>query len=850
VARQKTSRTESNKPIEQYTHGDKDRVNIPPVGLVTPDTDKEAGKQKYDYDPHLDPQLQWAGKTERTSFEVPTVSLHVHERIDPRTIIEAVRKKEDHLQPSLFKQSELPLRQAIEFYKHRQNWTNRLIAGDSMLVMNSLLVKEGLAAQVQSIYFDPPYGIKYGSNFQPFVNKRDVKDGKDEDLTNEPETLKAFRDTWELNIHSYLTYLRDRLLLARELLSETGSIFVQISDENVHLVRNLMDEVFHTKNFISLISYVTSGSFTSELLSRAGDYIIWYAKDKKSIKYRELFKIKTSAIGEQDSKYDQVELSDGTRRALTWDEKRGLIPLPKNSRIFRVDTLVSQGYRKNTTVDYEFDGQTYHPGAQNNWKASVPEGMDRLKKHHRILASAGGKLGYIRYFDDFPAQRLTNLWNDIGGGVQSRSDPKVYVVQTGTSVVERCLLMTTDPGDLVLDSTCGSGTTAFIAEQWGRRWITCDTSRVSITLAKQRLMTANFDYYELAKPSEGVSSGFRYKMIPHVTLKSIANNEPPKQETLYDNPFVDSSKLRVTGPFTVEAVPAPTVQAMHEVEAESAKADSSIARRGETVRQSELRDELLKTGIRGRQGEKLMFSRVEPMSGTRFLHADAEVLRENGNEASRAVISFSPEHHPLGQVQVARALEEANRLFPKPKFVIFAAFQFDPEAAQDIEETVWSGVTLLKAKMNDDLHTADLKKRRSSNESFWLIGQPDVQLHEARTNEKGEKLYQVELLGFDYFDTKEGKITSGSADRIALWMLDTDYDGRSIFPHQVFFPMAGEKEGWSRLAKNLRAQIDEELIKAYRGKVSLPFAAGTNRRVAIKIVDDRGIESIKLVDLP
>ena len=828
-----------NKPIEQYTHTDKDRVNIPPVGLVTPDTDKDAGKQKYEYDPHLDPQLQWAGKSERISFEVPTVSLHVHERIDPRTIIEAVRKKEEELQPSLFEMAELPLRQAIEFYKHRQNWTNRLIAGDSTLVMNSLLIKEGMAGQVQMIYFDPPYGIKYGSNFQPFVNKKSVMDGKDEDLTGEPETLKAFRDTWELGIHSYLSYMRDRLLLARELLHESGSVFVQISDENVHRVRSLMDEVFGVDNFVSQIAFTTTTSEKTNRVAGICDYLVWYGKDSNHLKFRPLFTEKQLG-GEGGSKYRSVELENGELVPLShFDGER----IPATAKVFRLDTITSQ--RPGGRYSVTFEGKTFNP-EPGYWKPSE-EGFKQLIKAKRIRKE-GSRLAYVRYFKDFPFFRITNVWDDLSG-IQSRSDAKVYAVQTPTKVIERCLLMATDPGDLVVDITCGSGTTAVVAEQWGRRWITCDTSRVSTTLAKQRLMVANFDYYELAKPQEGVASGFRYKTVQHITLKSIANNEHPPTETLYDQPLVNTSKLRVTSPFTMEAVPAPTVQALSEVETEFTQADASIARTGETMRQAELRDELLKTGIRGRQGEKLMFSRVEPMSGTRFIHADAELISEGGSEPSRAVVSFSPEHHPLGQVQVARALEEANRLFPKPKFVIFAAFQFDPEAAQDIEETNWAGVQLLKAQMNTDLQTEDLKKKRSSNESFWLVGQPDVQLREAGTNDKGEKLYQVEVLGFDYYDTKEGKITSGSADHIAVWMLDSDYDGRSIFPHQVFFPMAGEKEGWAKLARNLKAQIDEELIEAYRGKISLPFVAGENRRAAVKIVDDRGIESIKLVDL-
>lgn len=407
--------------------------------------------------------------------------------------------------------------------------------------------------------------------------------------------------------------------------------------------------------------------------------------------------------------------------------------------------------------------------------------------------------------------------------------------------------MTTDPGDLVFDPTCGSGTTAYIAEQWGRRWITCDTSRVSITLAKQRLMTALFDYYELARPDEGVGSGFKYKIVPHITLKSIANNEPPGQETLYDQPFVDNSKARVTGPFTVEAVPAPVVKPLSEIE-ETTVADESVARSGETLRQTEWRDELLKTGIRGKKSQYILFSRVEPLPGTRWLrwlHADAETKEEN---PQRVVVSFGPEHAPLEQRQVALAIEDAQKLVPKPKLIVFAAFQFDPEAAKDIDEINWPGVTLLKAQMNADLLTGDLKKKRASNDSFWLIGQPDVKLEKIKDEESKGK-YRVEVLGFDYYNTKTGNIESGGTERIAMWMLDIDYDGRSLFPRQVFFPMAGEKDGWSRLAKNLKAEIDEELIETYRGTVSLPFEAGSNKRIAVKIVDDRGIESLKIIEL-
>ena len=843
------------KPIEQYDHKGKERLNNPPVGLVTPETDKETGKKTYAYDPHLDPFSQWAGKAEHTAFEVPTVSLHVHERIDPRTIIQAVRKKNGNgkgQQISLFQSPEenLPLRDAIEFYKHKHNWSNRLIAGDSLLVMNSLIEKEGLAGQVQMIYFDPPYGIKYGSNFQPFVNKRDVKDGKDEDLTQEPEMIKAFRDTWELGIHSYLTYLRDRLLLARELLHESGSIFVQISDENVHLVRNLMDEVFGVGNFISQIAFQTTPYATSNYLAPVYDILIWYAKDSKNLKYRQLFLSKEQL--KNIYAYHYLESPDSTSfRTMTNEELDNPNLIPKGWKRFQSTSLISQG-AVSTPQKFEFGGKTWVPPANSHWKTTI-QGLERVRKVNRIFATENS-LRFKSYLTDFPISIIHNIWDDMITG--SFTEAKKYVVQTNPRVIARCLLMATDPGDLVLDPTCGSGTTASVSEQWGRRWITCDTSRVSITLAKQRLMTALFDYYELAHPDEGVGSGFRYKTMPHITLKSIANNEPPGQETLYDQPFVDNSRARVTGPFTVEAVPAPIVKTLDEItplspplprgeEKGGISVDTSIARSGETLRQAEWRDELLKCGIRGKNNQYILFSRVEPLPGTRWLHADAETKpndfgadrisekKASYGQPERVVISFGPEHAPLEQRQVALAIEEAQKLVPKPKIIVFASFQFDPEAAKDIDETNWPGVTLLKVQMNTDLLTDDLKKKRASNESFWLMGQPEVRLKkvtsviESETKQSKKKRiasplarndqptqYQVEVLGFDYYNTKTGNIESGGTDKIAMWMLDTDYDGRSLFPRQVFFPMSGEKDGWSRLAKNLKAVIDEELIEA------------------------------------
>ena len=820
--------------VKQYIHEEQKRLNNPPVGLVTAETDQINGKKTYQFDPHLDPQLQWAGKAEGVSFDVDTISLHVHERIDPFTIIEAVRKKELQEQQSLFhyfetEENNPSIRNAIEFYKHSQGWSNRLIAGDSLLVMNSLLEKESMAGKVQMIYIDPPYGIKYGSNFQPFVNKRDVKDGKDEDLTQEPEMVKAFRDTWELGIHSYLTYLRNRLLLTRDLLTESGSIFVQIGDENVHYIKEIMDEIFGTNNFCSCITFAKTSGFSPLLLSNVSDYLLWYAKNKEKVKYRQLFKDKS--LGRGIDVYQWIELADGLRRKLTKEERLGEKKLPVGSKLFRLSDICSQGETK-SEQEFIFNGKSYFPRKGTHWTTSV-EGLHGLVKKNRIILSAGIP-NFVRFLGDYPVTPFSNLWDDTATG--SFTDPKVYVVQTGTKTIARCILMTTDPGDLVLDPTCGSGTIAYVAEQCGRRWITCDTSRVAITLAKQRLMTALFDYYQLAHPYEGVGSGFVYKTVPHITLKSIANNEPPAQETLYNQPYVDNSKARITGPFMLEAVPSQRVISFNEVETEKQDADMSIARSGETLKQNEWIDEMLSTGIRGKGGQMLEFARIESLGGTRWVHAEAET-----KDGKKAVISFGPEYAPLEQRQVELAIEESQELVPKPKIVIFASFQFDPEAAKDIDELKWPGVNVLKVQMNTDLLTSDLKKKRASNESFWLVGQPDIEV------KKQENKYIVEVNGFDYFNTKTGEIESGDVSKIAMWELDTDYGGRSLYPRQVFFPGAGLKEGWSKLARNLKAHIDEELIKQYTGNISLPFKLGENKQIAVKIIDDRGIELLKII---
>ncbi|MBI3289863.1 site-specific DNA-methyltransferase [Candidatus Microgenomates bacterium] len=840
-----------NLQLKTYIHPESKRVNNPPVGLVSSQTDKTTGRTQYEHDPYIDPFLSWAGKKEGISFEVPNVSLHIHERIDSQRIAKAFLKKKAFTQPSLFEDpfNDLPLFKAAHFYEHEQDWANRLIAGDSLLVMNSLLQKEGMAGKVQMIYLDPPYGIKYNSNFQPFLNKRDVKD-RDEDIPAEPEMIKAFRDTWELGIHSYLTYLYDRLILARELLKESGSVFVQISDENVHHVKELMDEVFGPENFCSVVTFAKTSGFSPILLSNVSNYLLWYAKDKEQTKYRQLYKDKSEGRG--INVYQWVELKDGVRRKLTKEEREEPALIPKGSKLFRLSDICSQG-ETGSNQEFKFEGKTYFPRRGTHWSTSV-EGLKRLVGNNRIMLSAGYP-NYVRYLDDYPVTPISNLWDDTGTG--SFTDPKIYVVQTGTKIIQRCILMTTDSGDLVFDPTCGSGTTAYVSEQWGRRWITCDTSRVAIALAKQRLMAAKFDYYELAHLEEGVASGFQYKKASHITLGSIAKEESAQEETLYDQPVVDRNKIRVTGPFTVEAVPSLRTKPFEGNELKILARGTEIARIGETNNISQWIDELKATGIRATGGKVIQFHRIDLMPGSKYLHAEAEVaVGEPVGEAivgstqvvatEKAVISFGPDYGPMDQRQVEEAMKEAFSLKDVPQYIIFASFHFDPEASKDIDLVNQSktGFIVLKTQMSVDLLTSDLRKQRSSNQSYWLIGQPDVELIK-----KEDETYQVKVNGFDYYNPITGEIESGSDKQIAMWMLDTDYDEQSILPQQVFFPTGDSNRDWTKLAKALNGEVDEELLERFTGTISLPFTPGDNKKIAVKIIDNRGIESFVVKEI-
>lgn len=826
--------------VKFYTHDDK-RKNNPSAGLIEFDKPPPQPSKNYSYDPHLDPQLTWAGKAERLSFDVDIVSLHIHERVSTQAVLRAV-KRED-AQTDLFSRFELPESKAIEFYQHDVGWANRLILGDSLTVMNSLLAREQMAGKVQMVYLDPPYGVKFNSNFQPSLSKRDVRDGDDASLTREPEQIQAYRDTWTLGIHSYLTYMRDRIVLARDLLAATGSIFVQISDENLHHVRELLDETFGAANFFALIAFAKTTGATARGLPSTLDYLLWYARDRDQVKYRQLY-LEKEYGGEGADKYDQIELAGGTRRALTAVEKTSGIP--PDGQVYCLDNLMSQsigrekGLGAASWFPVTLDGRKYLPNAQSRWKTNE-EGMRRLRDAGR-LQPQGNTLRYVRFLGDFPAYPLSNLWSDIGG-VQSRSDPKIYVVQTSTTAVQRCLLMTTDPGDLILDPTCGSGTTAVSAEQWGRRWITCDTSRVALTLARQRLLTAKYPFYQLR--STRVRDGFHYETVPHITLRSIAQNPrldecktrsdrerviraTAEQEILYDKPQIDNNRIRVTGPFTVEAIPVASLGVD-----DSAPVEGGVQQHPATDYLSMMIDLIKKSGVQFPNNRHLAMSTLRAVRGPyEYLHAEAEV--PNG-VIKRAAISLGPRHAPVTPAQVLGGINETRGY----DVVIFVGFACDPEARKIIDAGV-HGRELQYANAAPDILVGDLLKTTRTTRLFTAFGAPDVRL-ETDVDDQ----IKLTLAGVDIYDPNSGETSHQSGEAVAAWFIDHDYDSRTFCICQALFP-GGGKNPWEKLQKALRGTIQEDKFETLRTAKSLPFKPG--KKVAVKVIDDRGNEVIKLVD--
>ncbi len=801
-----------------------------------------------------DPELKWLGKYDHDGeqpdyLKLDIRSLYRHEHIRPQELMARLyreRLAEANAQLGLFGQDYQTvdeLDKPLSYYQHHAAWENRLILGDSLAVMTSLLEREGLGQKVQMVYLDPPYGIKYGSNWQIKLNNRTVQDGKDEHLSSEPEQIKAFRDTWELGIHSYLSYLRDRLLVARELLTESGSCFVQISDENVHLVRNLMDEIFGSENFVSQITVIKTSGLGAVLLPRQNDYLVWYSKNINRIKFHQLYKDKGFEASGAEA-YTHVELTDGSKRRLSKEERQDSSKLPKEARIFRYGDLTKPGPGRKYPVI--INGMEYTSGSR--WWGMPEESMAKMIALGRV-AVQGKTLSYVRYLDDFPVYPITNVWSDTGTG--SGLD-KVYVVQTDTKIIQRCLLMCTDPGDLVLDPTCGAGTTAYVAEQWGRRWITVDTSRIAINLAKTRLMTAAYPYYTLHdETGKDVRQGFVYREVPHITLKSLANGEPAT-EKLYDQPEEDKKRLRVAGPFTVE-----TLQSLNPVAPEELE---TPAEELESQAQFETRvfAGLMASGVRnGAKNEQAVFLRVERRASP-ALPAEGYWRDAEGRER-KAYFLLGPRFGTVSKSQVNDAVKECRQLGDADWLVVLG-FAFD-DAIENRAQTTSAGTfQVTRARIGEDLLQEGLLKKDKKAASFVTIGEPEIAL----LRDEAAGTATVEVRGLDIWDPINNLLRARSVEDISYWMLDDDYDGSNFLVRQVFFcgGEKGEFKKWRtkldgqasastkrKAEQTLRIELDEDAWERLYGFQSHPISLKKGRQVAVRVISQFGEESTRVLTL-
>jgi adenine-specific DNA-methyltransferase len=892
-------RTKGPKPVEAITHADK-RANLPTADaqeFVRPE-DEAPLPLRYPRDQTLDPQLVWKGKDELDGDDLVADAppIYIQEKIDPRVLVENLRetaaRPEDEPELTLFESfdglDELDL---VEFYEHDANWSNRMILGDSLNVMASLAEREALRGKVQMIYIDPPYGIKFGSNWQVSARKRDVKDGKVEDATREVEQIKAFRDTWELGIHSYLSYLRDRLALAKDLLTESGSVFVQIGEENVHLVRSLMDEVFGSENFAAQIAFKTTSGKASATLDSVHDYVLWYAQDLPLLKYREL-RVPRS-VRTMDSVYNWVDNEGTTHRVKPGEAATG--------ERFMTSMLHSQSGGESTSFSFEFAGQRFgRPGIY--WK-TTEAGMHRLAQAGRLM-KIGNTLMYRRYESDHPVVALTGMWDDT---VQSTfAAEKYFVVQTATKVIERCVLMATDPGDLVIDPTCGSGTTAYIAEQWGRRWITIDTSRVALALARQRLMGARYPFYLLSDSSAGrekeselaaealppaettndIRHGFVYERVQHITLKSIANNPDITDgmsreeinhairrhadfELLYDKPYEDKQKVRVAGPFTVESLSphrslAFAGSAVGGEGARNVGEDRPLkdepatdgASSGDAQFEQTILANLRTAGIQnGRKGERLEFDTLEPYAAA---HINAIAERDGASDDGsprRVGITIGPQYGTVGPGFIKDAAREANKTEGLDLLCVLA-FAFEAAVvgtsgdeyltsedgfANVAAERRLGKVPVLLVRMNADLVMGEELKKTGAGNLFTVFGEPDIAVER-----DGEDL-RVILRGVDVYDPNTGELRSDDADQIALWMIDTAYNGESFFVRQCYF--TGGQDPYKRLKTALKAEIDQHAWATLYTTESRPFVRPESGKIAVKVINDYGDEVVKVFEV-
>lgn len=921
------SKTKGTTQVESLRHNDK-RRNIPTEELrdFVADDEKHPKTMLYPRDPSLDPQLVWKGKDEQDSKDlaVPVVPVYIQEKIHPHAIIDdfkaQAKKDEPQAQFNLFSDfNGIEFEQLIDFYQHEQNWSNRMILGDSLLVMTSLAEKEGLKSKVQMIYLDPPYGIDFKSNWQVSTRKVDLQDTKTTDVSRQPEQIKAFRDAWRLGIHSYLAYLRDRLVVARDLLTETGSIFVQIGTQNVHLLRILLDEVFGPQNCVEMIAFRKKGMpLAGQLLEGECDYIVWYAKNKESVKFHRLF---LPMNVEGDNHWNWIETSDGFRRTLSREEINNHALLPTDAEIYRIHDLFPTGVFATGMYTFEFEGKRFTPPSGKCWK-TPEQGMRRAMVACRLQQYKGGEtLQHIIKLSDYPVTPLSNVWGDTAPPFR-----KVYVVQTAPKVIERCLLMTTDPGDLVLDPTCGGATMAFVAEQWGRRWITIDTSRVALALARTRLMAAKYPYYLLADSPEGtkkeaeatgtlpkepeqraasdVKKGFVYKRVPHITLKSIANNEridtihaawehklgtilaelnaalkqswqewgvpweaekkwPEKvksalaswwdmrrarqkeideviakaadYEILYDQPYENSKKMRVTGPFTVESLsPHRVLSTEEDIPSSEAEGKSESSGQFETM----ILENLKKAGVQNTvKNERLKFDRLEPYAG-KWLHAEGEYTEND--KAKRAAVCIGPEHGTVGPDLIKEAAKEAVQGIGFDLLIV-CGFAFDPHVSEEVKR--YGKLTILPTRMNADLSMGDeLLKKTGSGNLFMVFGEPDLKVDHGK-----DGFLTVELKGLDIYDPTTGEIRANSTDDIACWFIDTNYNGESFFVRHAYF--TGADRPYEKLSKALKAEINEDAWEQLYRTKSRPFKRPDTGKIAVKVINHYGDEVLRVYDI-
>jgi adenine-specific DNA-methyltransferase len=860
---------DKNRPVSSIKHDDK-RVAIPDSAHQGEEQMAISGmpeQSEYDIFRHefqrgRDPELYWLNKYKNDDEDNPDYmpqlrtdirSLYKHEDIRPEAIIDSLYELHEHksesakMQLDLFgdleEEQEDELERLAGYYKHSDNWQNRLIQGDSLLVMNSLLNREGMKGQVQCIYFDPPYGIKYASNWQMKLNSRDVKDN-DSNVSGEPEMIKAFRDTWELGIHSYLSYLRDRLVMARELLTESGSIFMQISDENLHLVRSIMDEVFGSDNFFALITFRKTSPLGSVGLAGVSDYIIWYAKNKENIKYRQLYEPKSIGAG---SNYTWVDLPSGERRKMTKEERLDMSKIPEGAKIFYAGDLTSAGFTPSCMYDFEFEGKTYKCG-KNSW-ATNKEGMEKLIKLNRIIVPNNSPY-FVRYFDDFPVQVINNLWDDTRAAMGIK-----YVVQTSEKVIQRCLLMTTDPGDLVLDPTCGGGTTAYVAEQWGRRWITIDTSRIALNLAKMRLVSAIFPYYKLHDDSSNLNirQGFKYKTVPHVTIKSLATGDDSDYETLYDQPEEDKKRIRVSGPFTVE-----TLQSLDVSSPESLN-DKQNDYDEYAMFTERIFNNLKANGIRNgvKQQQAVMHS-MEHLDEP-YLNAKGYYKMEDGTEHC-VYYMIGPKFGTVSKHAVNEAVRAFRQHLNESNWLVILGFSFeDSIESGENKDYNFGTFQVSKVRMSDDLLQDGLLKKDKKAGSFIIIGEPDVSL----VNDGNGKCH-VEINGMDMYDPIQDEVKARNVNDIAYWEMDDNYTGGLFKVRSIHFcggdkkDFAAWRKGLDTVAKDLakkkaertlRLEFNDEIWDTLYDFKSEPIDYEKGKKIAVRVVSQFGEESTKVLTM-